>query len=263
MTKGVSNMTMKESPKVSPCTQYKSAFNYVGRPREPQLACGADEMLDPKVSCHYCKDTEHMKDNCVCLNNIIACKLQLQEQTITAKQVNKKGTGPHVPTNRISADLKPLWRRFDQWSSPILDHKNWNRIVEVIQSITSQNISAQIKFDMMQRAVATYPKVNISCGMKRIPSLLDSGSQVTLMCHSYSEREILPNIILSSREKAEVHQLFQLTAANNGKLPMSMYVQLDLDFLGVMVLDIGVLITLEPYELLDEFHKTKLPWVTG
>ena len=64
-------------------------------------------------------------------------------------------------------------------------------------------------------------------------------------------------------EKAEAHQLFQLTAANNGKLPISMYVELDLDFLGIVVPKVGVFITHEPNELLDTCHKTKLPGVVG
>ena len=95
-------------------------------------------------------------------------------------------------------------------------------------------------------------------GRKRIPSWLDSGSQVTLICQSYFEWEILPHIIPSSREKAETHQLFHIWATNNGKFPMYMYVELDLDSLGVMVPKVGILITQEPDKLLDEHHKTIL-----
>ena len=133
--------------------------------------------------------------------------------------------------------------------------------MDIIESITSQNVSAQVKFDVMQRAVATCPKVNMGCGRKRITSLLESGNQVTLIHQSYFEWEILPHIIPSSGAKAEVHQLFQLTSANAGKLPMSMYVELYLDFLAVMVPNVGVLITQEPKELLDECHKIKLSGV--
>ena len=77
------------------------------------------------------------------------------------------------------------------------------------------------------------------------------------------EQEILPHIIPSDGEKAEAHQLFQLTAANNGKVPVSMYMELDLDFLGIVVPKVGVLITQEPKELLETCHKTKLPGVVG
>ena len=84
----------------------------------------------------------------------------------------------------------------------------------------------------MQRVVATCPNVNMECGRKRIPSLLDSGSQVTLICQSLFEQEILPHIQSSDGEKAEAHWLCQLTATNHRKLPISMHVELDLDFSG-------------------------------
>ena len=42
---------------------------------------------------------------------------------------------------------------------------------------------------------------------------------------------------------------------------MSMYVELDVDFLGVIVPKVGILITQEPSELLDDCHKTKLPGI--
>ena len=60
-----------------------------------------------------------------------------------------------------------------------------------------------------------------------------------------------------------MHQLFQLTAVNNGKLPVFMYVDLDLNFLVIVVPKVGVLITQEPSELLDTCHKTKLPGMVG
>ena len=77
------------------------------------------------------------------------------------------------------------------------------------------------------------------------------------------EQEILPHIKPSDGEKAEVHQLFQLTAGNKGKLPIAMYVELDLDFLGIVVPKLEVLFTQEPCELLDICHKTKLPGMIG
>ena len=49
-------------------------------------------------------------------------------------------------------------------------------IVGLIEKISSQQVSDQIKIEVMKRAMATYPKVNIGCRRMRIPSLLDSGS---------------------------------------------------------------------------------------
>ena len=115
----------------------------------------------------------------------------------------------------------------------------------------------------MQRAVATCPGINMGCGRKMIPYLLDSGSQVTLICQSFSEQEILPHIEPCNGEKVKASQLFQLTAANNGKLPISLYVESDLDFLGIVVPKVGVLITQEPSELLETCQKTKLPGMVG
>ena len=119
-------------------------------------------------------------------------------------------------------------------------------VVGLMEKISSQQVSAQVKIEVMQRAMATCPKINMGCGRKKIPSLLDSGSQVTLIRQSFFKQEILPHIESSDGEKANAHQLFQLTAANDGKLPVSMYVELDLNFLGIVVPKVGVLITQEP-----------------
>ena len=89
------------------------------------------------------------------------------------------------------------------------NHKMRGRIVELIKSISSQNVSAQVKFDVMQKAVATCSKVNMGYGRKRIPSLLDSCSQVTLIHQSYFEQKFLPHIIPSSREKQKLISCFR------------------------------------------------------
>ena len=38
---------------------------YLGRPHPSQLAPGVDGSLDPSLTYWYCKDTGHLKDNCV------------------------------------------------------------------------------------------------------------------------------------------------------------------------------------------------------
>ena len=67
-----------------------------------------------------------------------------------------------------------------------------NGIVGLMEKISSQQVSAQVKIEVMQRAVATCPKINIGCRRKKIPSLLDSGSQVTLICQSFSSMRSCP-----------------------------------------------------------------------
>ena len=137
-------------------------------------------------------------------------------------------------------------------------------IVGLMEKISSKQVSAQVKIEVMQRAVATCPGINMGCRRKMIPYLLDSGSQVKLICQSFSEQEILPHIEPCNGEKAKACQLFQLTAANNGKLPISLYVESDLDFLGIVVPKVGVLITQEPNELLETCQKLNcLAWLAG
>ena len=73
MTKAVRAMTMQSHPpSSSKGTQYQGASSFIGRPRPPQLAHGANGTLLPSMTCNYCKDTRHFKDNCVWLNNKIA-----------------------------------------------------------------------------------------------------------------------------------------------------------------------------------------------
>ena len=45
---------------------------YLGNPRSPKLTPGIDGSLDPELSCQYCKDTSHLKENCVKFNRRLA-----------------------------------------------------------------------------------------------------------------------------------------------------------------------------------------------
>ena len=45
---------------------------YLGKPRPSKLAPEIDGSLDPELSCRYCKDTSHLKENCVKLNRRLA-----------------------------------------------------------------------------------------------------------------------------------------------------------------------------------------------
>ena len=75
-----------------------------------------------------------------------------------------------------------------------IDHSNKKKgIVGLMEKISSQQVSAQGKIKVMQRAVGTCPRINMGCGREMIPSLLDSSSQVTLIHQSFFEQEILPH----------------------------------------------------------------------
>ena len=115
----------------------------------------------------------------------------------------------------------------------------------------------------MQCAVARSPKVCISAHGIQIPSLLDSGSDVMLLRQAYFEKHLLPKIQAATGEKAKAHQLFHLTVANDGQLPVKMYTELDINFLGLKVLNVGVLIIDDLSQVLDKKHQTKLPGIVG
>ena len=128
----------------------------------------------------------------------------------------------------------------------------------LIMQLRNASILAETKMEIMQCAVAKCPKVRISAHGIQITSLLDSGSEVTLLRQLYFDQHILPKIKPATGEKANTHCLFKLTVANDGQMPIKMYTELDLTFLGLKVLKVGILIAEEPNQVLDKKHQTRL-----
>ena len=134
-------------------------------------------------------------------------------------------------------------------------------MVNVLRSISSQGILAQDKVEIMQQAVAKCPKISIASMGVQIPSLLDSGHEVLLIRYSYLQEHLLPKIEVPMGEKSDAHILFNLTAANDGQLCMRKYIELDINFMGLKVLNVGFLIIDEPNKVLEKKHLTKLPGI--
>ena len=95
----------------------------------------------------------------------------------------------------------------------------------LILQLNNASILAETKIEIMQCAVAKCPKVCISAHGIQISSLLDSGSKVTLLWQSYFDKHILPKIKQASDEKADAHNLFELTVANDWQIPIKMYTE--------------------------------------
>ena len=127
-------------------------------------------------------------------------------------------------------------------------------IGNVLRSISSQGILAQGKIEIMQQAVAKCPKFSISSMGVQIPSLLTSGSKVSLICYSHFKEHLLPKVEDPTSEKSDAHILFNLTLANDGQLPMNKYIELDVNFLVLKVPKVGFLIVDEPNGVLDKKH---------
>ena len=114
-------------------------------------------------------------------------------------------------------------------------HDNEEKCLKI--QLRNTSILDETKMEIMQCAVAKCLKVCISTHGIQIPSLLDSGSEVTLLWQSYFDQHILPKIKPAPGEKVtdDTHCLFKLTAANDGQMPIKMYTELDLTFLGLKV----------------------------
>ena len=61
---------------------------YLGRPCPLQLAPGVDSSLDPSLTCWYCKDIRHLKENCIKLTQQLAWNNQEPTSGGTSKPSN-------------------------------------------------------------------------------------------------------------------------------------------------------------------------------
>ena len=60
---------------------------YLGKPRPSKLALGIDGSLNPELSCWYCKDTGHLKENCIKHNRRLVLENKQPDQ-LPSKQEN-------------------------------------------------------------------------------------------------------------------------------------------------------------------------------
>ena len=73
----------------------------------------------------------------------------------------------------------------------------------------------------------------------------------------------MSKIKLATGEKPNAHNLFKITVANNGQMPIKMHTEFRSYFLGLKVLNVGMLVAEEPNQVLDKKHQTKLPGIVG
>ena len=121
----------------------------------------------------------------------------------------------------------------------------------------------ETKQRVMKRAVSTCPTVNLNIQGKKVPSLMDLGSMVTLVQEGYFWKNILPILKTSLGELSKTHSLFKLSAANNGVMLVSRYFKVDVNLLGFRVPKVGFLVVKDPNTLLEPQHSTQLPGVIG
>ena len=134
---------------------------------------------------------------------------------------------------------------------------------DMIRTLTSQAMSSDMKHKVMQRAVLQCTAVPMDLLGRQVPSLLDSGSMVTLICEGYFIKNIQPLFNKSSSKLAIAHSMFRLSAANNEIMPVSKYFEADVTLLGFQIPWVGFLVVKDPNALLEPQYSTQLPRVIG
>ena len=135
------------------------------------------------------------------------------------------------------------------------------RFEDMIHILSSNAMSSETKQKVMQRAVSQCPAVPIDILGRKVPSLLDSGSMVTLICKRYFTQNILPLLGQSTSQLTKAHSLFWLSAVNNEAMPISKYFEADVTLVGFRILLVGFLVVKDPNVLLEPQHSTQLPGV--
>ena len=112
----------------------------------------------------------------------------------------------------------------------------------------------------MKRAVTKCPSVDIKIMGESMPSLLDSGIMISLMWQTYFKRYFRPHLGPVQGAVAKAYNLFDLKSANGVGIPLSRYIKLDVELLGLKVPRAGFLITQTPSEVLDSEHDLTLQY---
>ena len=111
---------------------------------------------------------------------------------LTASVTKEKGPGAKL----VKLKSPSLWghkRRETQKmrSTDAATHLNYELL---LQTLSNSSISATIKQQIMKRAVSDCPSVNLQLLGIELPSLLDSGSMVTLIREEFFGKHLLPKL---------------------------------------------------------------------
>ena len=132
-------------------------------------------------------------------------------------------------------------------------------MVGLIERISNWQVSAQVKIKVMQRSSGNMPLGQHGMWEKEdfFTAWLWQSSNINMPEHFWAGNPAPYSTIRWG--KAESHQLFQLTAANHGKLSISMYVELDFGFFGIGCAKCWSSYYPRAQWTFDTCHKTKFP----
>ena len=132
------------------------------------------------------------------------------------------------------------------------------------EEIACKTRSDTNKIDIMQQAVAPCPEIVMSIKGKPTRSLLDSGSEVTLINESYYKEHIEHRLLPSSGSYNNSHNLFSLRGIEEGHVPLSKHFECDIEVGGQLVHRVGILVKKDKIPLVDsKGRKAKTPALLG
>ena len=109
-------------------------------------------------------------------------------------------------------------------------------------------------------------KINIIMSIKGKPtrSLLDSGSEVTLVNESYYKEHIEDRLLPASGSYNNSHNLFSLRGVEEGHVPLSKHFECHIEVGGQIVHRVGILVKKDKIPLVDsKGRKAKTPALLG
>ena len=132
------------------------------------------------------------------------------------------------------------------------------------EEIACKTLSDTNKINIMQQAVAPCPEIVMSIKGKPTRSLLDSGSEVTLVNESYFKEHIEHWLLPSSGSYNNSHNLFSLRGVEEGHVPLSKHFECDIEVGGQIVHRVGILVKKDKIPLVDsKGRKAKTPALLG
>ena len=138
-----------------------------------------------------------------------------------------------------------------------------DRFEQIVKTLKSCAVSNETKQRILKRAVSQCPSITMEFLGLKVPSLLDSGSMVTLIHEAYFNKYILAILRGTAEELAEAHSLFRLSAANNQEMPVTKYFEANISILGFQIPSVGFLVVKDPSTVLESQYSTRTPGVIG
>ena len=115
--------------------------------------------------------------------------------------------------------------------------------------IAKSSYTAQ-DLDLLRKEISC-PEITMSIKGKSTRSLLDSGSEVTLINKSYYKEHIEYWLLPSSGLYNNSHNLFSLRGVEEGHIPLSKHFECDIEVGGQLVHRVGILVKKDKIPLVD------------